>query len=232
MTALAYDKRDVPAHLHTARFRDEPTENGEHCGYWQGAGCPEADGWFQVEYATGSDYSGGSVTRSNYRVLCEMLTEHETSSVTWVRTPGGHRTYGIAVRYFELSEPMREAIDALEDYPCLDDSDLSELEMSEQYEAWGNWVRDDFIRELAKSLGRDPYELGEAITDEQWYCVFHALCEASNTYWEDQGGEGPWIDLRRLVKAFEVGKEYRYASETEFEALSALYKALEGVEEA
>ncbi len=232
MIALAYDKRDIPAHLHPAQLRDEPEENGESCGFCQGYPSEVKDGWFQVEYATGSDYSGSSVHRSNYRVLCAMLDEHETGAVTWVRTPGGHGTYGIAVRYFELSEPMREAIDALEDYPCLDDSDLSELENDEQGEAWDNWARKDFIRKLAKGLGKDPYELGEALTDEQWFSVFHALCEASNTYWEDQGGEGPWIDLKRVAKAFELGASPPYASDDEVAALRELYAALPGIEEA
>ncbi len=231
MTALAYDKRDVPAHLHPAQLRDEPEENGESCGFCQGYPSEVKNGWFQVEYATGSDYSGSSVTRSNYRVLCAMLEKHETGAVTWVRTPGGHGTYGIAVRYFELSEPMREAIDALEDYCLLDDSDHSELECDEQSEAWDNWARKDFVRELAKGLGKDPHELGEALTAEQWYSVFHALCEASNTYCEDQGGEGPWIDLKRVCKAFVVGTLPKHSSDTEDEALEALYAALPGVEE-
>lgn len=230
MAAPAYDKRDLPARLHPAQLRDEPTENGESCGYCQGYPSEVKEGWFQVEYATGSDYSGSSVTRSNYRVLCAMLEEHETGAVTWVRTPGGHGTYGIAVRYFELSEPMREAIDALEDYCVLDDSDLSELELEEQSECWERWTRRDFIRELAKSLGKDSDALGEAITDEQWYSVFHALCEESNTYWEDQCGEGPWIDLKRVVKAYSPGVKLRYPSVDEAEALNALSAALPGVE--
>ncbi len=232
MSAPACDKRDLPAHLHLAQLRDKPEENGQSCGFCQGYPSEVREGWFQVEYATGSDYSGSSITRSNYRVLCAMLEEHETGAVVWVRTPGGHGTYGIAVRYFELSEPMREALDALEDYPCLDDEDLSELELEEQSGCWERWTRKDFIRELAKSQHKDPDALEAALTPEQWWNVFHALCEESGTYWEDQGGEGPWIDLKRVVKAYSPGVKLRYPSVEEAEALNALDAALATVEEA
>lgn len=236
------DPRDVPAHLRPAELRQEPEENGEDVGYYQsGRRLSESrDGWYQVEYATGSDYNGGSVNESNYRVLCEMLEEaHPDGSqpVVWARTSGGHGTYGVVVRYGDLDEGPREAIDALEDYPLMDEEDHSRLEMEQQDEAWENWAEDDFIKECAKHLGVDPYELKEQAeaAGVSWYAIFHQATEGANIYWEDQNGEGQWIDVKRAAdKATDYigGEKFpSYVSADmvdEYEKLGAVAERLQG----
>jgi len=198
-----YDSRDISAHLRGAELRDEPEHNGQDVGYSQGMRSKSAE-WFQVEYATGSDYSGGSVTESNYRVLEKMLEEHhpeDAQPVVWARTSGGHGTYGIVVRYADLEDEVRGAIDALEDYSLMDEEDHSNLQVEQQDSAWEDWGRDDFIKELAKDIGIDDWdELEALITPDQWYSVFEGAREAANVYWEDQQGSGQYIDMERVAK--------------------------------
>lgn len=198
------DPRDIPAHLRPAELNSIPEENGENIGYSQGYRSKVEPGWYQVEYATGSDYSGGGVHESNYRVLSEMLEESHPAGaepVVWARTPGGHGTYGIVVRYGDLDEEIREAIDGLEDYPLLNEEDHSELEIEQQNEAWENWAKSDFIKECAKYLEVDPYELGEQAeaAGVDWFVIFRAAEEKANVYWEDQQGAGQWINVKRVA---------------------------------
>ncbi len=231
------DQRDIPAHLHGAELRDEPEHNGQDVGYSQGMRGRSAE-WFQVEYATGSDYSGGSVNESNYQVLGELLDEHhpeDAQPVVWARTSGGHGTYGIVVRYGDLEDEVREAIDALEDYPLMDEEHHTELEMKQQDDAWDNWGRGDFIKHVAKLEGKDRSALEDAITPDQWYGVFHAMKESANEEWEDQQGSGQYIDMEKIAEELttfiESGKFPQYSSDYDDDALQALYDALPGVEE-
>lgn len=200
------DERDIPEHLRKAEMRAEPEENGQDVGYSQGGYSRTKPGWYQVEYATGSDYSGGSVNESNYRVLTQMLAEAHPADeqpVVWAATSGGHGTYGIVVRYGDLDEEIREAIDGLEDYPLLSEEDHGELEIDQQNEAWENWAKDDFVRECAKDLGIDPYELNERAEAAgiDWWRIFNIAQEKANVYWEDQQGAGQFIRVEKVADA-------------------------------
>lgn len=205
------DPRDIPANLTPIKswgyLSDPPEANGEVRTYSNtdfGRSKADNNGWFQVDYATGSDYSGGSVNESNYRVLGEMLENaHPEGSepVVWARTRGGHGTYGIIVNYGDLDEEVREAIDALENYPLMDEEDHSRLEMEQQEEAWKDWGESEFIKECAKHLGidKDDFEEASEKAGISWYTIFHAAIEGANLNWEDQQGAGQWINMERAA---------------------------------
>lgn len=197
------DPRDIPAHLRPAEINEIPEHNGQDIGYSQGYRSKREDGWYQVEYATGSDYNGGSVNESNYKELCAMLEEahpEDSEPVVWARTSGGHGTYGIAVRYGDLDEDIRETLDGLEDYPIINDESHSELEMEQQNEAWERWGVDDLSSAVAKSSGHDPYDVKNGLDDEEWFEIFRLASEKGSHYWEDQQGAGPYIDMKRVAK--------------------------------
>lgn len=244
----AIDPRDIPEHLTPIKdwgYKEEgPSENGENYGYSNtrfGKNKADSNGWFQVEYATYSDYSGSSAERSNYRVLSQMLEEAhpaDAQPVVWARTYGGHGTKGLIVNYGDLDEEVRETIDGLEDYPLASEEDNSELEMEEQNEAWDNWGKSDFIEQVAKLTGKDRSALEDAISSEQWWQCLHLAMEASNTYWEDQGmGGGPYVDMKKMAEELntwldgEYSDKYpKYSNEYDDEALDALRAALPNVE--
>jgi hypothetical protein len=96
-----------------------------------------------IELATGSDYSGSLVEHSNARVLKEQFP--------WlVELHGGHGTFGVAYlgKRENQNPALIEAIDALTDYPLVDDDDHSNLEFEKAAEAWEEDGRDEWKRAL------------------------------------------------------------------------------------
>lgn len=75
---------------------------------------------------SGSDYSGGMIERSNFRVF--MKDYKEVDGVYEVF--GGYGTFGVAIRLdvYNSNSDIKEALDAIEDYPVINDEDLSEME--------------------------------------------------------------------------------------------------------
>lgn len=160
--------------------------------------------WLVPDYTCGSDYSGGTVKASNFRVF-EREFEAGADS-WWCAVTGRHGTFAVVLDMTKAPRAALEFFAALEDYPCADESDLSELEAEREDEAWENWARSDFRREIEK---RFELELSDGLPDERLYEIFHEACEASGQYWEHTS-EGPYIDMRRVVTkvSLEALEEY------------------------
>jgi len=130
---------------------------------------------------SGSDYSGSSVELSNYRTFLE----------SWRNVPGvvdlhgGHGTYAIAIRLDVCEAGILQALEALDDYPVLDDDAMGEVEAEQDREAWESWARDDFKRELERRHGVDVSE----VSDDDIARVFLAACEATGNYFECDGAD-------------------------------------------
>ena len=97
--SLPIDSRDVPQCLRAVRlspWREPPTENGASVCYdtfENGTAHADAPQWFEVQPATGSDYSGGTATLANQRELKRLLTESEdlaAAECVWCTAYGGH----------------------------------------------------------------------------------------------------------------------------------------------
>jgi len=155
----------------------------------------------------GSDYSGCAVEKSNQRVFLEEFKKEdaEGSDANGVLSLyGGHNTYGVAIRLDVLkeNEEMQECLNALGDYPVIDDEDLSNLEMELQDESWEGYVKSDFENEIEDGLGIDDVEeIG--LNDEKIYNLFNYLCEAANEYWIIEEGCNAYIDLKSIMENFE-----------------------------
>jgi hypothetical protein len=201
MTKIDYPAHTTQVHFPTA-YESKPEANGAHVSYnqWVAGRPSDEEPWSILEYATGSDYSGSLVEVSNYNGLCELLEEHHpdgSEPVVWCRTHGGHGTFGLLVRYELLADEVREAIDALEDYPLLDDEAHSQLECEAQGEAWENWARRDFERALSSAMGVEDFpEMGS----DTAHGLFDTAAEAANCYWENQSGGDMYVDIARVVK--------------------------------
>jgi len=202
----ATDPRDIPSHLRAVKFdyHEAPEKNGEQLSYGHFDPGTARDGaqWYEVEYASGSDYSGGTVNRSNYEVLQEMLEESHPSGqepAVWADAYGGHGTYAILVVYDALDPEIRAALDALEDYPLLDEEHHSMHETELEDEAWESTYQREFESKLLEELFTD----GE---DEDWpegvesFGVFRLGMEVANENWE-HSAEGPYVDIDRVVAA-------------------------------
>ena len=96
-------------------------------------------------------------------------------------------------------------LSGLEDYPCLDENVLSELERQDEQEAWESAYKCDFMKKLEEQLeGEEMVDNIREIIENDWEGkegvlleVFELLKEETNTYWEHEC-EGPYISLDRL----------------------------------
>jgi hypothetical protein len=162
--------------------------------------------WFLSEYLGGSDYSGGSVTRSNVAVFKEEHKDYEWEF--WVEVHGGYGTYQIVINLKNLPKdhPIYETLNKLENYPILDENDHSEKEMEAQDEAWDNWVRREFLDAIGyNDLSLEDQDL---LTEDVMYEIFRTCCDNTNTYWEEES-DGFWIDVDRLTKDYDIEEDLK-----------------------
>jgi hypothetical protein len=199
------DAFDAPKCLRPVRlnpWREAPTENGEsvcYATFEHGTARTGDPQWFEVELATGSDYSGGTVTRANQRELNRLLTEGESVAghdCVWCTAYGGHGTYALFVVYAALPEEIREVLCALDDYPSVSDEALSELECELGSDAWEAWGRADLRRALEKQLGADL----EGMTDDTLFELLRVACECAGHDWEFEQGAQAHFDFTRAAR--------------------------------
>lgn len=161
---------------------------------------------FFVPYCSGSDYSGSTVEQSNYRSFLR-----EFSEVSGVFSAyGDYGTYAVLVDprilFLPSNEPIVETIKGLENYPVLDESDLSEREMEATNESWECWGNFDTIRYLRDNFGDEFSELRFKDDSAESYAVFGWLmehAEKQNQYWEPDGG-GMHICIERCLEDISI----------------------------
>lgn len=106
--------------------------------------------FIQPTLLMGSDYSGGSVNQSNYRVFLDTYGEVEGVYKLW----GGYGTYGVVIRLdvYEENTEIKETLDALEDYPLIDEEDHSTLEFE-----WEQETMTDIVKDLCQEIDLETY---------------------------------------------------------------------------
>jgi hypothetical protein len=126
------------------------------------------------------DY-GGPYAESNYRVWKESFADYENK--TWWDLGDN----GIFTRMDIMPKEQKETIDSLEEYPVLDDSDASELEMEIQDENWKDYGLHDTKRDLLERADESIYDRVDALFDIIPDKVF------ASAYWEQlsSSGSGP-----------------------------------------
>lgn len=82
----------------------------------------------------------------------------------------------------------------LDDYPILDESLYSEMELEAQNESWECWARADYVRAVERALDvtLDDSDASAVLT------AFEAARERSNTEWDSDS-----IDVERIAQATE-----------------------------
>lgn len=177
-------------------------------GYWNSRRPEVADIdelYFCPNWISGSDYSGGVLTRSNFDYFLEEFNEVEGVETRY----GGYASYWICIRVDLVftHEGIREMLESLEGYPILDDTAYSEAQIEAQEEAWISWVRHEFVSQLERTLDIEIEEPddeedipeGERF-DDRLYTLFYEAREDANEYWEDDN-EGVSIRVEEVVKA-------------------------------
>jgi len=140
-----------------------------------------------------SDYSNGRVIQESN--LKAFLVNHETDETegAFVRLSGHYGSTGLAIRANMITEDMLDDLISLENYPVLDDSIMSELELEGQNEAWECWVEHDFTKEL-----ESKFDCELSCDDRELVELFYKLAERSNEYWFEDGCD-QCIRIEKLV---------------------------------
>jgi len=152
-------------------------------------------------HCQGGDYGGGSHNISNARVLIDGFSSPELREIG-----GGYGSLGVAVDPRYLSEDLLENLQSLEEYPVLNEDDLSHYEMELQNEAWESWAEEEFRRALEVRLSEISSEeeaerTAEELSSETLYETFYYALEIGNIYWHYGCATSAWIDCEDAAKS-------------------------------
>lgn len=138
----------------------------------------------EIPYTISGDYTNFSCVSnmSNNRVL-----RKDFKDLIFIYGSYSYETLFIQLKDLqkEENEEIFDAIENLFEYPILDEQDESELiqELAEQ--AWDNWVKYDFKRELYKHIDEDKYDLEEYDLNS----IFYKFIEITGDYFESEGND-------------------------------------------
>ena len=144
--------------------------------------CPAEDAQFVVVPVTGySDYSGGSVERSNFRSLQKYYEndhEGEFPDGDFVTSYGGYDSNELLMRVrrsFDDESQRQRYIELIgtcaalaEQYPLFDEEDESELVREEADNSWDQWLRSDIYHDLT-----DPDRASPDYRERMWDAVIN-----------------------------------------------------------
>lgn len=159
---------------------------------WYGDIRADQNGDFiEVPYCTYSDYSGGTVERSNCRVFLDMFKNTEGV----YRLFGGYGTEGVLINksLLESNNDIKEVINALENYPVISEDDLSALELELEEEAVNSWIIYDLTRELdARGI---KHGNGRTLTNK-----LYRVMDRANIYFIHEDAVSAYLDINEVVK--------------------------------
>ena len=141
------------------------------------------------------------IHESNWQAIQDILKPDKTAGVEI------HRFNHWGCGWYELIliHPWnKKAIEQAEDieyqlnnYPVLDENDLSEREMEDQDQAWQNRIEHEFREALNEALDIDC----DNVEESNLFFYFRDLCDKSNTYIETDYQYGSSIDIDSVVAA-------------------------------
>jgi len=115
----------------------------------------------------------------------------------------------------DTGEEMLESLEGLEDYPVLNEGDMSALELERQAEAWESWASTDWRKEVEKQLQAlapdeaDQYWAEERLDeveslDGKLEELFYACADQANEYWQEESDGSWWIRCKRIAESLDL----------------------------
>ena len=153
------------------------------------------------DYTVFGDYGGhGSVGMSNHRIL--------VSEYQHIDLYGGYGSHYAGCRIDSLikdtdyKDQIFEIYNGLNDYPCIDDEDLSNLEYDLSIEVFEDVYKSDLIDAIGErfDLDMDDYEV---LHDQSLWVLLETLSDRSNTYWVNEY-TSMYIDIDTCVDAMTI----------------------------
>lgn len=157
------------------------------------------------------DYVGSSVERANVKCLLD-----DTALVERLGIEERHESHSTTVLMFpidSLNDPeLNEIFEKVEDYPCLSDDELSQVEMDMQGEDWELFGRSDFRRHL-RSLYPDFIDKVDDASAEDMDGLFSEIEQNSNYgIWSPESGTSGYFNFDSMggipEKADAITKEW------------------------
>lgn len=115
-----------------------------------GLGLPDRQDWIVCPVIQTRD--SGPIETSNFDAAVKILGGESDTVEVHRFGHWGPGWYEIILVSPERAGEVEELESSLENYPVLDENDLSEREHEEYMESWDNWGYKDFISALGKSL--------------------------------------------------------------------------------
>ena len=115
----------------------------------------------------------------------------------------------------DTGEEMVESLESLEDYPVLDEDDMSALELERQAEAWESWAAADWRKEVEKQLQAlapeqaDQYWAEECLDQVEGLAskleeLFYACADQANEYWQEESDGSWWIRCESIAESIDL----------------------------
>jgi hypothetical protein len=132
-----------------------------------------------------------------------------------------HGAYGTEHVFILDTPDNRDLIDGLEEYPCVDDETVSEIETEWETEAWHSWLRSDLIATLPGGDYDDTNTwidglreyVEDLLDDSELFDCYREAMDATNTYPTPEHDE-VHVDVRRIRNAFYCAVHARIPEET------------------
>lgn len=153
------------------------------------------------DYTVFGDYGGhGSVGMSNHRIL--------VSEYQHIDLYGGYGSHYAGCRIDSLikdtdyKDQIFEIYNGLNDYPCIDDEDLSNLEYDLSIEVFEDVYKSDLIDAIGERFDLDMDDYG-VLPDQSLWVLLETLSDRSNTYWVNEY-TSMYIDIDTCVDAMTI----------------------------
>lgn len=161
--------------------------------------------FIRPDFFSGSDYSGSTYTVSNFRTF---LKEHKDIEGVY-ELFGDFGSYAIVIRadVAEENEEIRDTLNALENYPVIDDGDSSAVELEWQQEAMKDIIH-DIERDLDKRTDLDEYIpnltdiLEKITTDNTLEQLAYEAIDTLNVEWSYEY-RSAYLDADKLIPYIE-----------------------------
>ena len=153
------------------------------------------------DYTTYGDYGGhGSVGMSNHRIL--------VSEYDHIDLYGGYGSHmaGCKIDQLVTDEDYKDQIfdiyENLDNYPCIDDEDLSNLEYDLSKEVFEDCYKSDLIDAISSKFEVDIDDYDQIVDTSLWD-LLETLSERSNTYWKNEY-TSMYIDIDHCVESMTI----------------------------
>ena len=153
------------------------------------------------DYTTYGDYGGhGSVGMSNHRILVS-----EYDHIDLYGEYGSHYA-GCRIDQLVTDEDYKDQIfdiyENLDNYPCIDDEDLSNLEYDLSKEVFEDCYKSDLIDAISSKFEVDIDDYDQ-IPDTSLWVLLETLSDRSATYWKNEY-TSMYIDIDQCIESMTI----------------------------